>query len=74
MFQTEHEFTLPMGYLDEDGNLHRDLLKRPDILEKLDHFDEAGRHRTARKALGLEGAVGTLIIMQSGPVRVGRPR
>jgi hypothetical protein len=24
MFQTEHEFTLPMGFLDEDGTLHRD--------------------------------------------------
>lgn len=23
MFQTEHEFTLPMGYVDEGGNLHR---------------------------------------------------
>lgn len=28
MFQTEHEFTLPMGYLDSDGNLHRDGLMR----------------------------------------------
>jgi hypothetical protein len=24
MFITEHEFTLPMGYLDEDGSLHRE--------------------------------------------------
>ncbi|HMD70406.1 MAG TPA: hypothetical protein VKF41_03645 [Bryobacteraceae bacterium] len=24
MFQTEYDFTLPMGYLDEDGSLHRD--------------------------------------------------
>ena len=24
MFQTEHEFTLPMGYLDKEGTLHRD--------------------------------------------------
>ncbi len=28
MFQTEYEFTLPMGYLDEEGNLHRDGLMR----------------------------------------------
>jgi hypothetical protein len=28
MFQTEHEFALPMGYLDEDGNLHRDGVMR----------------------------------------------
>jgi phage FluMu protein gp41 len=28
MFQTEHEFTLPMGYLDKDGTLHRDGLMR----------------------------------------------
>jgi hypothetical protein len=24
MFQTEHEFTLPLGYVDSQGNLHRD--------------------------------------------------
>jgi hypothetical protein len=28
MFQTEHEFTLPFGYVDEDGNLHRDGIMR----------------------------------------------
>jgi|SRR5271165_5824427 len=24
MFQTEYEFTLPMGYLDDEGSLHRE--------------------------------------------------
>ncbi len=28
MFQTEYEFTLPMGYLDDDGNLHREGVMR----------------------------------------------
>jgi hypothetical protein len=28
MFQTEHEFTLPMGYVDRDGTLHRDGVMR----------------------------------------------
>lgn len=28
MFQTEFEFTLPCGYLDEDGTLHRDGVMR----------------------------------------------
>ncbi len=28
MFQTEFEFTLPCGYLDEDGSLHREGLMR----------------------------------------------
>lgn len=28
MFQTEHPFTLPLGYLDEDGTLHRDGMMR----------------------------------------------
>ena len=28
MFQTEFEFTLPCGYLDEDGSLHRDGVMR----------------------------------------------
>lgn len=28
MFQTEFEFTLPCGYLDEEGSLHRDGVMR----------------------------------------------
>ncbi len=28
MFQTEVEFTLPLGYLDADGTLHRDGVMR----------------------------------------------
>jgi hypothetical protein len=28
MFRTEHEFTLPMGYLDADGTLHREGVMR----------------------------------------------
>ena len=28
MFQTEHEFTLPMGFIDEQGTIHRDGLMR----------------------------------------------
>ena len=28
MFQTEFEFTLPCGYLDEEGTLHRDGIMR----------------------------------------------
>jgi hypothetical protein len=28
MFRTEHEFTLPMGYLDVDGTLHREGVMR----------------------------------------------
>ena len=28
MFQTEYDFTLPLGYADGDGNLHRDGVMR----------------------------------------------
>ncbi len=28
MFQTEYEFTLPMGYVDGEGNMHRDGVMR----------------------------------------------
>lgn len=28
MFQTEYEFTLPLGYVDGEGNLHRDGVMR----------------------------------------------
>ena len=28
MLQTEHEFTLPMGFVDQEGNLHREGVMR----------------------------------------------
>jgi hypothetical protein len=28
MLKTEHEFTLPKGYVDADGNLHREVVMR----------------------------------------------
>lgn len=28
MFRTEHEFTLPKGYIDQEGNLHRQGIMR----------------------------------------------
>jgi hypothetical protein len=28
MFRTEHEFTLPMGFIDEQGTMHRDGVMR----------------------------------------------
>ena len=28
MFRTEHEFTLPMGYIDESGTMHREGVMR----------------------------------------------
>ena len=28
MFRTEHEFTLPMGYIDENGTMHREGVMR----------------------------------------------
>jgi len=28
MFQTEYEFTLPKGYVDEDGSLHKEGIMR----------------------------------------------
>jgi hypothetical protein len=42
MFQTEHEFTLPLGYVDGDGDLHRDGVMRlattaDEILPLKDH-------------------------------------
>ena len=36
MFQTEFEFTLPCGYLDEDGTLHRDgVLRRATAADEI---------------------------------------
>src|SRR5215207_1447304 len=36
MFQTEYEFTLPFGYLDEDGTLHRDgVMRRATAIDEI---------------------------------------
>jgi hypothetical protein len=36
MFQTEYEFTLPCGYLDEDGTLHREgVLRRATAADEI---------------------------------------
>jgi hypothetical protein len=36
MFQTEFEFTLPCGYLDEDGTLHRDgVMRRATAIDEI---------------------------------------
>ena len=36
MFQTEFEFTLPCGYLDEDGTLHRDgVMRRATAMDEI---------------------------------------
>lgn len=42
MFQTEYEFTLPLGYVDSEGNLHREGVMRlataaDEILPLKDH-------------------------------------
>jgi hypothetical protein len=48
MIQTEHEFTLPIGYLDGDGTLHRDGVMRmataaDEILPLRDHRVQANQ-------------------------------
>lgn len=48
MFQTEHEFMLPIGYLDDDGDLHRSGTMRlataaDEILPLKDHRVQANQ-------------------------------
>jgi hypothetical protein len=42
MLQTEFEFTLPCGYVDEQGNLHRrGIMRRATALDEIDPFRDA---------------------------------
>jgi len=43
MFQTEYEFTLPKGYVDPDGNLHKS-----GVMRLAQTYDEIGPYRDPR--------------------------
>ena len=46
MFQTEYEFTLPLGFLDDDGTLHRDVVMRlATAADELEPLKDARVHR-----------------------------
>lgn len=46
MFQTEHEFTLPLGFLEDDGTLHREgVMRLATAADELEPLKDARVHR-----------------------------
>lgn len=64
MFQTEFEFTLPKGYLDVDGNLHR-----KGVMRLATAMDEIAPMRDPR--VKMNPAYATIIILARVITRLG---
>lgn len=64
MFQTEFEFTLPKGYLDVDGNLHR-----KGVMRLATAMDEIAPMRDPR--VKMNSAYATIIILARVITRLG---
>ena len=64
MFQTEYDFTLPMGYLDDEGTLHRDGVMR--LATAADELEPLKDARVARNPAYL-----TVILLSRVVTRLG---
>jgi hypothetical protein len=67
MFQTEFEFTLPYGYVDELGNLYRSGLMRR--ATALDEIEPLGDPRARANEAYLSILLLSRVIVQLGPLR-----
>jgi hypothetical protein len=76
MLQTEFEFTLPCGYIDEHGNLHRQgVMRRATALDEIEPLgDPRVRANTAYLGILLIGRVVTRLgaLPQPGPALIER--
>lgn len=65
MLQTEIEFTLPCGYVDEQGNLHRQgVMRRAMALDEVEPLNDA--------RVRANGAYLTILLLSRVIVRIGR--
>lgn len=64
MLQLEYEFSLPVGYVDEDGNLHRDGVMR--LATARDQIDPLGDHRVRANSAYLSILLLARVITQLG--------
>lgn len=67
MFQTEHAFTLPMGYLDADGTLHRDGVMR--LATAADEILPLKDARVQRNAGYLSVVLLARVVTRLGPIQ-----
>lgn len=71
MLQTEHEFTLPMGYLDKDGTLHRDGVMR--LATAADEILPMRDPRVQKNAAYLAVILLSRVVARIGPIQPVTP-
>ena len=72
MFQTEHEFTLPLGLLDDDGTLHRDGVMR--LARASDEIDPLRDARVQRNPAYLSVILLSRVVTRLGTVDLVTPK
>ena len=72
MFQTEHEFTLPLGLLDDDGTLHRDGVMR--LARASDEIDPLRDARVQRNPAYLSVILLSRVVTRLGHVAAINPK
>lgn len=71
MLQTEHDFTLPMGYLDKDGTLHRDGVMR--LATAADEILPMRDPRVQKNAAYLAVILLSRVVARIGPIQPVTP-
>ena len=71
MLQTEHDFTLPMGYLDKDGTLHRDGVMR--LATAADEILPMRDPRVQKNAAYLAVILLSRVVTRIGPIQPVTP-
>lgn len=72
MIRTEHEFTLPVGYEDEDGTLHRDGVMR--LSRAIDEIAPQAEARVQRNEAYLIVILLSRVVLRIGSVTQITPR
>jgi hypothetical protein len=72
MFATEHEFTLPLGFLDEDGTIHRDGVMR--LATAADELEPLRDPRVQRNPAYLTVIVLSRVVTRLGGVELITPK
>lgn len=72
MFQTEHDFTLPMGLLDDDGTLHREGVMR--LATAADEIEPLRDARVQRNPAYLSVILLSRVVTRLGTVELITPK
>jgi hypothetical protein len=72
MFHTEHDFTLPLGYVDQDGTLHRDGVMR--LATAADEIEPLRDPRVQKNAAYLTVILLSRVVTRLGTLEVVTPK